>query len=76
MDNEKLALAKLAIGRILRLCSRSEQPGDVAEYERCRKIVLDAAEDDHDGLLATQDLKSRAPLPGWNFGCGSTGCIE
>lgn len=36
--------AQLAIGRILRLASRPAQPGDVAEYERCRAIVLDAAE--------------------------------
>ncbi len=31
----------LAIGRILRMGSRPEQPGDVAEYERCRAIVLE-----------------------------------
>lgn len=31
---------ELALGRIFRLLSRPEQPGDVAEYERCRAIVL------------------------------------
>lgn len=32
----------LAFGRILRLASRPSQPGDVEEYERCRRIILDA----------------------------------
>jgi hypothetical protein len=35
---------KLAIGRIFRLASRPEQPGDVAEYERCRSLILDHSE--------------------------------
>lgn len=34
--------AELALGRILRMGSRPTQPGDVAEYERCRTIILDA----------------------------------
>lgn len=34
----------LAIGRIFRLASRREQPGDTAEYERCRAVILDASE--------------------------------
>jgi len=34
--------AELALGRILRLAARPSQPGDVAEYERCRAILLDA----------------------------------
>lgn len=33
---------ELAFGRILRLGSRPTQPGDVAEYERCRQIIIDA----------------------------------
>jgi hypothetical protein len=33
---------ELALGRILRMGSRPSQPGDVAEYERCRKIIMDA----------------------------------
>lgn len=33
--------AELALGRILRLASRPEQPGDVADYERCRALILD-----------------------------------
>lgn len=44
-DQDQHALACLAIGRIFRLASRPEQPGDVAEYERCRAIVLDAVEE-------------------------------
>lgn len=38
MDN---VAVDLALGRIFRLMSRPEQPGDVAEYERCRALVLD-----------------------------------
>ena len=34
--------AALALGRILRMASRPEQPGDVIEYERCRAIILNA----------------------------------
>ena len=30
----------LALGRIFRMLSRPEQPGDIAEYERCRAIIL------------------------------------
>lgn len=33
---------QLALGRIFRLMSRSTQPGDVADYERCRALILDA----------------------------------
>lgn len=35
-------LVPLALGRIFRLLSRPERPGDVAEYEQCRKLILDA----------------------------------
>lgn len=38
------AAVQLAIGRIFRLASRLAQPGDVAEYERCRAVILDASE--------------------------------
>jgi hypothetical protein len=34
----------LAIGRILRMASRPTQPGDIAEYERCRALILDLCE--------------------------------
>jgi hypothetical protein len=34
----------LAIGRILRIMSRPALPGDVAEYERCRGLILDLCE--------------------------------
>lgn len=34
--------AGLALGRILRLASRPSRPGDVAEYERCRAIIMEA----------------------------------
>lgn len=35
---------ELALGRIFRLASRPTQPGDAAEYEACRRIVMDAVE--------------------------------
>ena len=41
---EKKLLVDLAFGRIFRLGSRPTQPGDVAEYERCRAIILDNTE--------------------------------
>lgn len=34
----------LALGRLFRLMSRPAQPGDVAEYERCRAVVMDNTE--------------------------------
>lgn len=37
--------AELALGRILRLASRPARPGDIAEYLRCRSIILDTLED-------------------------------
>jgi hypothetical protein len=36
---------QLALGRIFRLMLRPEEPGDVEQYERARKIVLDAADE-------------------------------
>jgi len=41
----KLRLAELAIGRILRMGSRPFREGDIEEYERCKAIVMDAAEE-------------------------------
>lgn len=38
---------ELALGRIFRLMSRQPQPGDVAEYERCRALILDRCEPVH-----------------------------
>lgn len=40
-ENNSRETVNLAMGRIFRLMSRHEQPGDVAEYERCRAIILD-----------------------------------
>lgn len=38
------ATIELALGRIFRLGSRPTQPGDVADYERCRRLILDHVE--------------------------------
>lgn len=40
-DAAELAQAKrLAFGRIMRMASRPSQEGDVAEYYRCREILM------------------------------------
>lgn len=36
----------LAMGRIFKLGSRPTQPGDAAEYARCRNLILDLAEEE------------------------------
>jgi hypothetical protein len=41
MDQEDRTAVELALGRIFRLGSRPPQPGDVADYERCRKVIMD-----------------------------------
>ena len=69
MDTKTAETVSLALGRIFRLMSRPNQPGDLAEYERCRILILD--------LLGEPARETeRAPLPGWNFGGGNTGSIE
>jgi hypothetical protein len=45
----------LCIGRVLRLGSRPEQPGDEAEYDRVRNLALDAA--DHLGMVYRPDRR-------------------
>ena len=39
-------LVELAIGRIFRMGARKSQPGDMAEYERCRAIIMAATKND------------------------------
>lgn len=43
-DAERTVAIACALGRILRLGSRPEQPGDVEEYERCRAVVMEATD--------------------------------
>ena len=38
------AAVELALGRIFRLMSRPEQPGDAADYERCRVVIMGESE--------------------------------
>ena len=45
MKADESKLVALALGRIFRMGARPFQSGDIEEYERCRAIVLDAAED-------------------------------
>lgn len=52
-------IIELALGRILRMGARATHAGDVAEYERCRKIIMDALDpiekDTWDFLAVKQD---------------------
>ena len=41
---EDTETVELSIGRIFGLMSRPTQTGDVAEYERCRAIIMDLCE--------------------------------
>lgn len=53
----------LAIGRIFRLASRPEQAGDVAEYERCRSLILNTLDPDmetHHRLVVQQHSAAHA----------------
>ena len=44
-DEQLAELAiRLVIGRLLRLGSRPEQPGDAAQFQACRSVALEAAE--------------------------------
>lgn len=55
---------RLAIGRILRIASRPEQPGDLEEYAKAREVAMEAAE-----VLGVRPASTAgAHRPGWNFG--------
>lgn len=43
-DYELRRLSECALGRIFGMMQRPSQPGDVAEYDRCRAIVMACAE--------------------------------
>jgi hypothetical protein len=42
-QDEKRALAVLAVGRLLRLMSRPFQEGDLEQYEECREVLLNVS---------------------------------
>lgn len=42
--NDDQRVLTLAIGRLLRLMSRPEQPGDIEQYRMARSAALDAAD--------------------------------
>jgi hypothetical protein len=46
MTNADQQIVNRAIGRIFLLGSRPEQTGDAAQYELCRKTILDLVEAD------------------------------
>jgi hypothetical protein len=57
------AARRLAFGRILRMAARPAEPGDVAEYERCRAIIME-------GVTPYED---RAPNLARDYGNGAAG---
>ena len=70
LTSEESRIVNLAIGRILRMAARPALEGDVAEYKRCRGLIVDLLGDPKpDSIMAK-------PLPGWNFGTGATGVVE
>lgn len=42
--DEARVLMRLCIGRLFRLASRPEQPGDDEQYEHLRRVAMDCAE--------------------------------
>lgn len=44
MDAIETQAVNLAMGRIFKMLSRLEQPGDIADYERCRSLIFDFIE--------------------------------
>ncbi len=44
MARDDATIINLAIGRIFGMASRPAQPGDAAEYQRCRGLILDRIE--------------------------------
>lgn len=45
MTKQDKKTVELAMGRIFGMMLRPGQAGDVAEYERCRKLIMDLAGD-------------------------------
>jgi hypothetical protein len=41
MTAQETKTVELAMGRIFGMLQRAEQPGDVAEYERCKALIID-----------------------------------
>lgn len=72
MSAEEKKTVDLAMGRIFGMMMRTERAGDIAEYERCRQLILNTV----DPLTDYAPVRSFAPLPGWNFGSGASGVIE
>lgn len=50
MTQQQTSAVELAFGRILRMLSRPEQPGDVRDYENCRSIMLSILRDGEDPM--------------------------
>jgi hypothetical protein len=56
-DQAQAQLVSLALGRILRMASRPTQDGDLAQYERCRGVILNALDPEmtiHHAVMASQ----------------------
>lgn len=44
-NRELKTLMELSFGRIMRLASRGEKPGDNAEYDKYRNLFMEASEE-------------------------------
>jgi hypothetical protein len=67
MTEPQTTQINLAIGRIFRMASRPEQAGDIAEYERCRSLILNTLDPDmaiHHAVMAKQHDVGRDRMKG------------
>lgn len=71
MMNTEQTTVELAIGKIFRMMSRPTEPGDVAEYERCRAIILDIAggADESNASRAYHGSRADTPNAQYRKGC-------
>ncbi len=44
---ERDAIMRLVVGRLARLASRPSQPGDIAQFEACRRVAMEVLGDDY-----------------------------
>ena len=59
LTSEEQTTVECALGRIFRVGSRPTQPGDVAEYNRCRQLVLDILGGDESAPYAPNWTRDR-----------------
>ena len=55
MTSQDRQTVNLALGRIFGMMQRPEQAGDVAEYERCRSLILNITDPDNSISIAARE---------------------